>query len=104
MLAWLLVGRAGHSCFVALIRRSQVLREVGRRVAELRIERGLTQEELAVRIGITDRYLRYIEAGRINLSLGYLVRLANALGVPIASFLERPRARPARSKRRAARS
>jgi len=45
---------------------------------------GLTQTELAARIGIAQSALSRIEAGRTNLSLGMLRRLAEALGVDVA--------------------
>ena len=40
------------------------LRNLGRRVAELRISRGLTQEGLAERLGKDARYVQEIEGGR----------------------------------------
>jgi transcriptional regulator with XRE-family HTH domain len=69
-------------------RRPKLLRGVGRRVVELRTERGLTQEELAARLRMSDRYLRRIEAGEINLTVTSLAKLAGALGVPTAALLE----------------
>lgn len=85
---WLWMRSAGHPCVVAPIQRKRLLRQVGRRIAELRGERGLTQEALAARLRMSDRYLRRIEAGEINLTLASLARIANRLDVPIAAFLE----------------
>ena len=82
---------------MATVRRKQLLRNVGRRVAELRTERGLTQEELAARLGMSDRYLRRLEAGEINMSIWALARLANALGATIDEILVRPRKRAERA-------
>ncbi len=56
-----------------------VLRSVGRRVAELRSG---TQEELAERLGVSIKYLQRIEAGRPNLTIRSLVRIANAPSGP----------------------
>lgn len=75
---------------MASIRRKQLLHGVGRRIAELRLENGLTQEELAARLRMSDRYLRRIEAGEINLTLWSLARVANRLGVPMTSFFAQP--------------
>jgi transcriptional regulator with XRE-family HTH domain len=67
-----------------------VQRDLGRRVAELRAARELTQEALAETLDFTPRYLQRVEAGRENLTLGSLVAIANALGVPLAELLEPP--------------
>ena len=56
-----------------------VLFDVGRRVAEIRAARGLTQEQLAEVIGIAVTHLQKIETGRLNLTVRTLVTLANAL-------------------------
>lgn len=84
-------GAPGHAGAVKPIRPKQLLRDVGRRAAELRTERGLTQEEFAVVLRISARYLRRIEAGEKNLTLTTLAKLANRLGVPLSALLERPR-------------
>lgn len=63
---------------------------VGRRVAELRIVRGLTQEELAEATGFYTRYIQSIEGGDVNLRLDSLARLATALRVPVADLFQAP--------------
>jgi ribosome-binding protein aMBF1 (putative translation factor) len=45
---------------------------------------GLTQTELAARIGIAQSALSRIEAGRTNLTLGMFRRLAEALDIDVA--------------------
>ena len=85
------MGILGDAPSVQPVRRKALLRDVGRRVAELRAERGLTQEDLADRLRLSSsRYLRRIEAGEINLTLGWLAKIANALHAPMSAFLERP--------------
>ena len=81
----------------------RVLTDLGRRVAELRDSRGLTQERFAERASWTPRYQQYIEAGRANLTVESMVRLANLLGVSPGDLLATPvsrevsRGRPKRS-------
>ncbi|MBE7449208.1 MAG: helix-turn-helix transcriptional regulator [Kofleriaceae bacterium] len=58
----------------------ETLRLVGRRIAHARVRRGWTQEALAERYGVSTKYLQRIEAGRQNLSLRSLARIAAALG------------------------
>ncbi len=60
---------------------------VGRRVAELRRQRGLSQEALAGLLDRDPRWLARIEAGGQNVTIRTLVRLANALDVHAADLL-----------------
>jgi transcriptional regulator with XRE-family HTH domain len=55
--------------------------EVGRRIAEVREERGLTQRQLAEKAGISVAFLSEIENGKRNLSSGKLLRIADELSV-----------------------
>lgn len=54
---------------------------VGRNVRRARIEKGLTQEELAARAGTSQFYISSLEAGRRNPTIETLDELAQALGV-----------------------
>lgn len=75
----------------------RLLRDVGRRIAEARRRRGLTQEQLAELLRVSERYLRRIEAGEENLTLMSLARIADKLGTPVAALLD---AAPEPPKRR----
>jgi len=79
-----------------------LLVEVGRRVAELRAARALTQEQLAEAMGLDTRELQRIEQGRVNFTMRTLARLAAALGCPPLELLrptEAPDAGPGRRRR-----
>jgi transcriptional regulator with XRE-family HTH domain len=54
---------------------------VGRNVRRARIEKGLTQEELAERAGTSQFYVSSLEAGRRNPTVVTVASLAKALGV-----------------------
>ena len=54
---------------------------VGRNFARLRREKGLTQEDLAVRSGLSQQYLSSLERGRRNPTVITLYEIAQALGV-----------------------
>jgi transcriptional regulator with XRE-family HTH domain len=60
---------------------------VGRNVARLRLEKGLTQEQLAEESGFTQQYLSDLERGRRNPTVVTLYHLASALGVEAAALL-----------------
>lgn len=68
----------------------RIVRDVGRRVGELRAAASLTQEKLAALAEVSLKYLQRVESGEENLTIRSLVRLANLLGVPVASLLEAP--------------
>ena len=61
---------------------------VGGNVRRLRIERGLTQEQLAFEAGIDLTYEGGIERGKRNPSLMVMVRVAEALGVTPSELLK----------------
>lgn len=77
-----------------------VLRRMGRRIAELRVARGMTQEGFAEHAKVSARWVQVLESGRQNLSVKVLVRLANLLRVDPAELLARPSEQPARVRRR----
>lgn len=54
---------------------------VGRNLARLRREKGLTQEQVAERSGFSQQYLSGLERGRRNPTVVTLYELAQALGV-----------------------
>ncbi|WP_237183545.1 helix-turn-helix domain-containing protein [Roseovarius mucosus] len=54
---------------------------VGRNFARLRNQKGLTQEQVAERSGISQQYLSGLENGRRNPTVITLHDLAEALGV-----------------------
>ena len=82
----------------------RVLRAVGRRVGELRRERGLTQEQLAEILELSVRYVQFVESGEENLTVTTLVKIANGLRVPVADLFApptKPKPGPGRPKKSA---
>ena len=57
------------------------------RIRDLREDQDLTQQELALRIGITQRKYSYLETGTQQLTAEILVALANYYGVSIDYLL-----------------
>lgn len=61
---------------------------VGKRVRELRLSVGISQEELAARAKLHRNYISSIERGERDVGLSALQRLARTLGVSLAQFFE----------------
>jgi transcriptional regulator with XRE-family HTH domain len=67
-----------------------VLQNVGRRIAELRHQRGWTQSQLAELAHVNTAQIGVIESGRANLTLRTLIRIASLLGVHVQELLDVP--------------
>ncbi len=68
---------------------------VGANVRRLRVERKLTQEQLAHDAEIDVTYLRGIEVGRRNPSVAVLARLAHAAEVHLTELFQEFQSMPA---------
>jgi transcriptional regulator with XRE-family HTH domain len=58
-------------------------RIVGQEVRRARKAAGLTQAEVATRLDTSPTYVTNLEAGRLNLTLGQLTRVASAIGADV---------------------
>lgn len=63
---------------------------VGKRIRQLRVDRGMTQEQLAHESGVTRPILNGLENGKRGLLFERLFDIADALGVPASDLLEDP--------------
>ncbi|MDO3092017.1 helix-turn-helix transcriptional regulator [Mycobacteroides abscessus subsp. abscessus] len=61
--------------------------DVGGKIRSFRIERGMTQEQLALASGVTRNVLIDVEHGKRGLLYERLFDLADALGVDVAELL-----------------
>ena len=62
--------------------------DVGKRIQQAREEAGLSQEELASRLGVTQSALSNYELGKRRLHLANLQGIARNLNKPLKCFLE----------------
>jgi transcriptional regulator with XRE-family HTH domain len=60
---------------------------VGQRIRTLRVNRGLTQEALALQSGVTRNVLIDVESGKRGLLFERLFDLADVLGVPAGELM-----------------
>ena len=70
---------------------------VGRNVRIWRMARGLSQAQLASRLGVTFQQLQKYEVGSNRIGTGRLVKVASVLGIPIATLFEGTDTDPSRS-------
>ena len=66
----------------------KIVRRFAVRVRELRSHHRWSQERLAEEAGIHRTYLGGIETARRNPSLRNIIRIASALGVPVAALFQ----------------
>lgn len=64
------------------------LSNLGKRLAELRREQGLTQGQLAERSQCSQQSIAEYETGRLNIPVGRLASIADALGVGVDELLK----------------
>jgi len=89
-----------QSCARVRITERRFLVGIGLRLKEERERIGLTQEDLAERIGTDSRSLQRIESGFVNISVVKLLTLATSVRVTPQALLAKP---DPRTKRRAGR-
>jgi transcriptional regulator with XRE-family HTH domain len=61
---------------------------VGRNVRIWRLAKGLSQSQLASRLGVTFQQIQKYEVGSNRIGTGRLVKIAGTLGVPISMLFE----------------
>jgi transcriptional regulator with XRE-family HTH domain len=72
---------------------------IGRELKDTRQALGLTQAEVAERLGVSASYVSAVEAGRHNLTLGQLANIANAMRLGIDISFIRSDGTPVRLER-----
>ena len=64
------------------------LARLGERVRAWRTEHGMTRRHLAGASGVSERYLAQLEAGRGNISVLLLRKVARAMGVAVEQLVK----------------
>lgn len=65
-----------------------IRKKFGKRLRQLREERGWSQEEFADRAGLHRTYVSAVERGVRNPTLSVLERLAKALGIQLSELVQ----------------
>lgn len=65
----------------------EILKRIGKRIAEIRKEKGITQQELASICNYEKSNMSRIEAGRTNMTVLTLEKIAEALDVELTDLV-----------------
>ncbi len=65
-----------------------VKKDLGNRIKELRTKAGLSQEKFALYIGMDRTYFASVEAGRRNISICNIKKIADGLGASLSELFE----------------
>jgi transcriptional regulator with XRE-family HTH domain len=68
------------------VAETTVLKKLAKQIVSLRAEKQWSQEVLAERSSIQRSYIADLERGQRNPSVRTLVKIANALGIPVSSL------------------
>lgn len=66
-----------------------ITEDLGKRIRELRQQTGLSQEKFALKIGMDRTYFASVEAGKRNIAIVNIEKIANGLGVSISQLFEK---------------
>nr|WP_293301522.1 helix-turn-helix transcriptional regulator [Allomuricauda sp.] len=83
-----LYGNLVHYTALETYPEKNPLEALGDRIRQLRLQKGMRQNEVARRCGFYKSGLNSIEAGKRNISVMTLYKIAHVLGEPVASFFQ----------------
>ena len=65
----------------------ELLRKIGQRIKELRIEKGMSQIELAVELNYEKSNMSRLESGKVNPKIATLYKVSKALGISLIELV-----------------
>ncbi|MBQ9536088.1 MAG: helix-turn-helix transcriptional regulator [Clostridia bacterium] len=65
-----------------------IQKRIGERIKKLRSTTGLSQEKFALKIGMDRTYFSSVEAGKRNISIVNLEKIANGLDVTLSELFK----------------
>jgi transcriptional regulator with XRE-family HTH domain len=73
---------------VITLPKKEPVTDIGTKIKELRMARGMSQKDLADKVELTPSFISQLENNQISPSLGSFLQICNALGVRPGGFLE----------------
>lgn len=67
-----------------------MIKDLGRRIAELRAAHDWTQDDFSVRLNVSLKYIQRVEAGTENLTVDSLYKIAMKLRVEVVDLFTAP--------------
>jgi len=64
------------------------LKKIGPRIKQIRLEKGISQQELAAKLDYEKSNMSRLESGVLNPTIATLYRVAKALGIPLIELLD----------------
>ena len=68
--------------------KTETTLRVGSRIKSLRVNRKLSQAQIAEASGVSSKYLGEVERGEANISIELITRIATALSAPMSAILD----------------
>ena len=68
--------------------KKDLLKQIGKNIQKIRIEKGYTQETFSELMGVSWSYVAKIESGILNLSIGKIYEISCYLDIDINQLLE----------------
>ena len=62
--------------------------KLGQRIRELHVQTGLSQEKFALKIGIDRTYFASVEAGKRNIAICNIKKIADGFGVSLSELFK----------------
>jgi len=84
----LLFIRVVSYSFILPMEKEAILKQLGKRISEVRKEKGFTQEKLAHSVGKDRQSIQRLEAGNMNPTYFYLREIAEGLGTTVSDLLD----------------
>ncbi|MBI5151324.1 MAG: helix-turn-helix transcriptional regulator [Candidatus Pacebacteria bacterium] len=70
------------------LQTTELHRRFGRRIQDLRKERGMTQEDLAGEVGVDRSYMGFLERGEKNATLDKIGKIAKAFRIKLKDLFD----------------
>lgn len=65
-----------------------ITEDLGKRIRKLRQQTGLSQEKFALKIGMDRTYFASVEAGKRNIAIMNIKKIADGLGVTLSELFK----------------
>ena len=65
-----------------------ITKDLGEQIRELRQKTGLSQEKFALKIGMDRTYFASVEAGKRNIAICNIKKIADGLGITLSKLFE----------------